>query len=118
MFSPGFGENQRTSIDRTMAERFCAANQIAPEDFEQAVLLRALYPWACRFYFLLSLNRRYFAADREFVNAVGRIRRMKEFGAEALDFAYNPLNRGFFRRVLRLRVSTQRLADTAREVFR
>lgn len=93
----------------TFAEKFCATRGIAPEQYEDAVMRLTLRPLARLLRPLLAFYPNYFAADRELVRSVGRISRVRDFEDEALDFAYNPINRGFFRQKLRLRVSSRRL---------
>jgi hypothetical protein len=91
-------------------QRYCQARGIRPEEFVEALLDAGLYPQA-------RLVRRglerlvpdFFAADREFVEAVGRIRRRAEFGFEAEDFHHADRRRPLLRRLLRLRVSVGRL---------
>ena len=58
---------------------------------------------------VLALSPDYFAADREFVRSVGRIRRRRDFEAEAFDYVHDPLNRGVLRQGLRLRVSARKM---------
>ena len=100
------------------AEIFCAKRNIHPADYEAAVLRYALHRRARLFRPLLGLFPNYFAADRAFIRGVGRITRVAEFDAEAQDYAHDHDNRGFFRRVLRLRVSRQRLHRLVRDTFR
>ena len=93
----------------TFSEKFCAQRELAPEEFEAAVLRLSLHSPARVLRPLLALLPDYFSADRDFVRSVGRIRRRADFEAEASDFAHDPANRGVLRQRLRLRVSTRRL---------
>lgn len=93
----------------TFAEKFCRDHALAPEKFEAELLRRTLYPTARWLRPLLALNRRYFDADRDFVRSIGRIRRMSDFGLEAMDYVDHPENRGLLRDGLRLRVSVRRM---------
>ncbi|MBM3856127.1 MAG: hypothetical protein FJ399_23710 [Verrucomicrobia bacterium] len=101
----------------TFAEKFCRQRNVHPADFEQVVLRLTLRPAARFLRPLLGLNRDYFASDRELIRDVGRIKRVEDFAAEAEDFSYNPYNRGFLHRTLRLRISRRRLRDVVRQTF-
>ena len=93
----------------TFSEKFCAQHQLAPERYEVAVLRLTLHTPARLLRPLLGLFPGYFSADREFVRGVGRITRLRDFEAEAQDFAHDPANRGILRQKLRLRTSTRRM---------
>ncbi len=99
----------------TFSEKFCATRAIPPEKYEEVVLRLSLRPMARLLRPVFSvLAPDYFAADRALVKSVGRITRLREFEAEAVDFAHDPVNRGFLRRTLQLRASTRRLRDVVR----
>ena len=75
-----------------------------------AVLVwRALHWQARPFFWLRRLSHEYYSPDFEFVRGVGDLRSRRGFRNEAAEFAYHPRNRGLFRSVLRLRVSTRKL---------
>lgn len=101
----------------TFAEKFCARNKVPPEAFEATVLRFALKPRARVVRWLLNLNPNYFVADREFVRSVGRISRIEDFHAEALDFDDHPNGQGVCHRVLGLRVSKKRLRHLVHETL-
>ena len=91
-------------------ERFCATEAVSAERWHGVLLRRSLYPHARLLRPLLVLfNPEFFAADRDFLNGVGRLTRRGDFAIEADEFAHHPANQGFWRRVLRLRVSVRRL---------
>jgi hypothetical protein len=94
---------------QTFAERFCARNNIPLSDFREAVLKLSLYPSARLLWPVLKLVPGHFAADREFISNVGGIKRLRDFDIEVFAFANDPNNRGFLRKVLKLRVSAARL---------
>ena len=99
-------------------DSFCAHFQVPPERYEQEILQRTLTPGARLFRgFLRLTNRNYFASDREFVAAIGRLTRHGDFHAEAQDFHDHPDNRGFLRRALRLRVSATLVRNLIGEVW-
>lgn len=102
----------------TFSEKFCAMHGIAPDKYEKIVLARSLYPQARLLRPLLGLFRDFLAPDRELVRGVGRIKRLREFDAEAQDFTHHPGNHGFFRQRLRLRASTRRLRELVRVTLR
>jgi hypothetical protein len=98
----------------TFAEKFCAQNRLPPEQFVEKVLLLSLPPSTRAVRWLLLLLPDYFAADRELILSVGRLKRVSDFDAEVMDFMYDPNNRGFLRRTLNLRVSSRRLRSLMR----
>jgi hypothetical protein len=100
----------------TFAEKFCAKHCLPLEKYEKIVLSRSLYPAARLLRPVLVLKANYFAADHEFVLRVGRLMRLGGFEAEVQDFLYDPNNRGFLRRVLKLRVSARRLRRVVRDL--
>jgi hypothetical protein len=102
----------------TFAEKFCARHGLAIEKYEAVVLQRALYPAARWLRPVLGLNTNYFAADREFIRGVGRLTRSSSFESEAEDYLYHRNNRGFLRRVFKLRVSAKRLSRLVKDAFR
>lgn len=106
-----------STLTMNFSEKFCAARGLPPEKYEQAVMRLALRPLARLLWPLLAFYPDYFAADRDLVRAVGRISRLRDFEDEAVDFAHNPVNRGFFRQTLSLRVSTRRLRDVVEETL-
>ena len=99
----------------TFAEFYCARHGLRSEDYAPAVFRHALYPHArpfaaiVRYYF-----PDYFAADLDLVQAVGRLRKARDFSGEADAFAHHPANCGGLRRMLRLRVSARRLRALVR----
>ena len=87
-------------------DSFCEHFHVPPERYEQEILQRTLTPGARVLQgFLRLTDRNYFAVDREFIAAIGRLTRHGDFHAEAQDFHDHPDNRGYLRRALRLRVS-------------
>jgi hypothetical protein len=100
------------------AERFCAKRDVHPADYEMAVLRLTLHRRARLLRPLLSLNPNYFAADRAFIRAVGRISRVADFESEAEDYLHDPANRGFCHRTLRLRVSRRQMHRLVRDILK
>jgi hypothetical protein len=101
----------------TFAEKFCAKHNLPLEKHEEIVLQRALYPAARLLRPVLGLKANYFAADHDFIRRVGRLTRLNGFEAEVQDFLYDPENRGFLRRVFKLRVSARRLRRVVRDLL-
>jgi hypothetical protein len=93
----------------SFAERYCSAHGVGNRDFIESVLVHSLYPQARLLRPLLRLFPYYFKPDREFIASVGGLRRMRDFDREVFAYVNDPDNRGFLRRVLRLRVSAGRL---------
>lgn len=102
----------------TFGECFCQKNNIPPEQFARAVMCRVLYRRTLAVRWLLPLlSRNYFSADFDLIYGVERLRRLRDFAAEAERFNEHPANRGWLRRTLRLRVSTTRLRSLIRETL-
>jgi hypothetical protein len=94
---------------KTFRELYCAQHSIPQERFDGELVRRSLHLHARPFYWLLGLNRDYTSPDYEFVRGVGELRNRREFRNEAAEFHYHPHNRGMFRSLLKLRVSSHRL---------
>lgn len=104
--------------DRTFAELYCETNGLTAEQYPARVLAETLYPHARMVAPLLKLlSPAFFSADIEFVQSVGQLRRFREYFAEADEFAHHPLNRGFWRVTLNLRVSSRRLRRLVRRTL-
>jgi len=102
----------------TFAEKFCARHNLVPEKYEEVAFKRALYPAARILRPLLMLKTDYLTADREFIRGVGRLTRLGSFQSNVDDYLYHPMNRGFLRRGLKLRVSVSRLSRLVHDAFR
>jgi hypothetical protein len=94
---------------KTFRELYCERYGVAFDKFERHLVWRALHWQARPFFWLRGLNADYYSADFEFVRGVGELRSRREFRNEAAEFHYHPANRGFFRTILRMRVSSHRL---------
>ena len=102
----------------TFAECYCAKHNIPPEEFARTIFNRALYRRTHIFKWLLPLlHQGYFSADFDLIYGVERLRRVRDFSTEAERFNEHPANRGFLRRTLCLRVSTNRLRALIRETL-
>lgn len=100
---------------KTFAELYCEAHALSPEEFAPVVLNQCLYPHVRLCGWLVTLfHRRYFEADYDFVHDAGRLMRFRDFDLAVDEFLYHPGNRGFWRRVLRVRISSQRLRRLVR----
>ena len=76
---------------------------------------RTLYPHARIIYFFGA--RECFAADRVFIDSVGRLTRRRDMPGEVAEFQRDPRNHGFVRRSLRFRVSARRMQHLFDEVW-
>jgi hypothetical protein len=93
----------------TFAEKFCARHRISPAEYENEMLRLSLYLPGKFLRPLLSSKANYFAPDREFVRAVGKLTRVHGFGAEVWSYAVNPENCRFVRHYLKMRVSAKKV---------
>jgi len=98
---------------------YCQQQGIDPGEFAPHLFQRALYPQARPLVGLLGFLRRdYFQADRFFIEDVARLQCYEDFHLVGVDYSQHHSNGWFPRRVLRLRVSTERMRRIVREVFR
>jgi hypothetical protein len=102
---------------KNFRELYCERYGLAPERYEKHILWRSLH-WRGRLFFWLpGLQRTFYKPDFEYVRGVGELRSRRGFHDESTEFHYHPGNRGFFRRVFLMRVSSRRLqAHFEREI--
>lgn len=113
------GKNDRTMAKLRFADLYCRQQGIAPADFDRHVFHRVIYPHAKPLTWLLWLVRHdYFRADWAFIADVGRLSCYEDFFNTAMDFSQDHCNGWYVRRVLRLRVSTERTRRLVRDVFK
>ena len=104
---------------QSFAVLYCRQLDLPLAEFEQHIFRRALYQHARPLTWLLVQGRKdYFRADAEFIEDVGRLTRYEDFFAVALDYGQHYSNGWYPRRVLRLRVSTERMRRLVRDVFK
>lgn len=99
----------------TFRDKFCRHFDVPLERYGETVLDLTLYPHAR--WLPPGSSHRLFAADRDFIDAVGRLTRWQGFPGEAREFQHDPRNRSFRRRSLRLRVSVRRMRSLFSEVW-
>jgi hypothetical protein len=104
-------------MSRTFQEIYCQRHRLPPEDYEQALFRQSLYGHArlTRGVLRLLLGRDYFRADLELIRHVADLSDWRHYRQEAAEYHRHHLNRGFARRVLRLRVSAGRLGRIIRQ---
>lgn len=96
----------------TFQEIYCTRHRLSPDDFEAVLFRRSLYwhvrPWH---WVLTWLWKDYFLADKELVRHAAEACSLRELKRDVVDYGTHYRNRGFLRRVLRLRVSAGRVQD-------
>lgn len=96
--------------DKTFQARFCQGHGISPEQYEAAILRRALYPHARWLAPLVRLvHPDHFAADLDLIRSVAKLTRLRDYNNEVQEFVHHPANTGASRRTFNLRVSTKQL---------
>lgn len=96
--------------DKTFADLYCEQRCLTREQFVADVFRRTLYAHARLLAPILRVLRpQHFAADYEFINGVGLLRRFRDYALEAEEFAHHPDNRGILRVTLNLRISSRRM---------
>lgn len=101
---------QAQSLPACFYESFCQRHQVAYQDYEEEMLARCLYPHARALRGLIEVFAPgYFMPDVDFMRGVGVLRHRKEFRYEVEDFVSKHSRARLWRRVLRLRVSVDRV---------
>ena len=95
-----------------MLEAFCRNHDCRDEDFLRRVFWQTIYPHARVVVLLRGFRAECFAVDRALLDYCGRLTSLRQIDAELAEFS-NFGNRGFARRVCRLRVSGRRLKKLA-----
>ena len=97
---------------KTFRQACCEKFGISPEAFEEEVLWRCFYPKAVPLGKLLRrLNRHCFDSDFELIRQIADCTTASEMRAEMNEFRYHRPIFGFRRKVLRIRLSGQRLVN-------
>lgn len=100
------------------AEHYCDLHKLTLDEFPRHLRKHALYPHARFIVPILTLfNGDYLAADNDFIQDVGQLTRYNDFFGSSFEYIHHPANRGFLRRVLRLRISTERMRRIIRKGF-
>jgi hypothetical protein len=97
---------------RTLGEVFIARHGCTPKQFRKRVFWRTLHFQAVLLAPLLLLGH-HFAADFELISACERARSMRSVREEIGVFRHDSRNMGWLRRVVRIRLSTQKLLRLA-----
>lgn len=105
------------AMPQSFRERYCAFHAVPLEEFEEHLLLRSLYFHARMIRTFLNFFPGYFVPDRDFIRSVGDLRSRRFFHAEAGEYHTSEGNRGFMRRILRLRVSADRTRHLMEECW-
>lgn len=117
---PPSGHPNRHPTDlKTLRELYLEHWRIPPDQFEQDLLLRVLYPHARWLWHLMPAapRRFYFDLDLVFVRSIGQLRSRRDFRNECSEFMRGPSNRKFARKALRLRVSGHRTRQIVDDLF-
>lgn len=105
--------------EKTFREAVCDRFGVAPAGYEQEVLWRCFFPSTLGIGKLLWLVKPdYFRDDLELIRDVADCVSVNEVRTELNDHRYHRPIKSFLRRILRVRVSGQRLVDMASLVFR
>lgn len=99
---------------KTFREAVCERFDISPDAYEQELLWRCFFPSALALGKLLWLvNPDYFNEDLELIRNVADCVRVAEVRLELNNHRYHRPLRGLAQRILRLRISGQRLVELA-----
>src|SRR5262245_48935803 len=101
------------AANKTLSEAFCDRHGCTAADFRRRFFWRTLHRHALPLAPLLRLGG-YFAVDEDLIAGCGSARSMRDLQEEIQAHRHHPLNRGWLRRQLALRISTHRLRRLAR----
>ncbi len=99
---------------KTLADAYAEQHGCAIEDFRWAAFWAALHRHAFLVVPFLCWTD-FFDVDLELVSTCGRARSMREVQEALVDYSHHPRNSSWFRRVLRMRVSSRRMKVLARK---
>ena len=99
---------------RTFEESYCDRHRCTPAQFRRWVFWSTLHRHALPIAPLLLIGD-HFSADFGLISSCGRAQTQQHIVEEMEDHRYHPLNTGWLRLGLGLRVSTHRLRKLARE---
>ena len=95
---------------RTFEELFCEHYHVVPANFVRTMFWRCLHRRALVLApVILVLNRRYFTPDHDLIIRIGRLATSGDMCDELEEFHCHPLNQGFVRSRLKVRLSGARL---------
>lgn len=101
------------------ADLFCRRYRITRDRYARALFWRCLHRQAIPLVPILRLlDDRYFAPDFDLIEGMAGVETRHEMHEELFDFETHPLNHGFLRRSLKLRVSEKRVIDLATSLLR
>lgn len=102
----------------TFREAYCREFGVSPEVFEEDVLWRCFYPEAVSMgKFFWRWKRRYFDVDFELIREVADCTTVSGMRDEMNDFRYHRPISGFWRKVMHVRLSGQRLVALGTELL-
>lgn len=102
-------------INSTFQERVCRHFNVPADQYAATMLCRTLYGHARALRWLSA--RGWLAPDRRFIANLGRVTHRRGLDEELAAFRWDPRNRSFARRALRLRISGARVAALIGEVW-
>jgi hypothetical protein len=102
-------------MSETFQEKFCQRFNVPADRFSAAMLRRTIYWHACWLPWLGAID--FLAPDRAFIASVGRLTRRRDFAGEVMEFHGDARNLTFWRRTMRLRISSTRMSALFREVW-
>lgn len=122
-FPTSLSPEERPALEkrvRCFADLFCEHEHIGRERFMMELLRRTRYPHTRYIAALLEAAwPALFVADYEFVTEVGGLQRYADYQQAVEGFRWHRANRGWLRRILRVRISIARMnALVKRECLR
>jgi hypothetical protein len=115
----GFQVVTSSSQKIAFKQRFLAQTSIRPENFNREVLRRTL-PLHARVVLpaVTLIKPDVLSADYDLIEDIALLTSRRDFSASAGIRRFHPANRGFLRKVLRIRVSISKLRDLVYDVMR
>jgi hypothetical protein len=99
-------------MEKTFAELFCSHRGLSPQQYHRVMMRSCVYRRTLLLWpFLALLVPGYFKADHELITRIGLLTKPASLDDEIDVFWHDISNHTFVRRVLCLRVSTQRVRN-------
>ena len=100
---------------KTLLENYCAAHRCPEAEFQRRIFWRSLHLHARPVAWLLRrIAPDYFALEHELIDYVGLARNSRDLNEEIRDYHMDHRNQRWWRRVVRIRLSTHRLRSQVR----
>lgn len=103
---------------KTIADLFHDCYMVPAAHYEELAFRKCLYPHVRPVApILMKVCPHFFSSDHELIDAVGRASQLRQVKDEINVFQTDPRENTLLRRMLKIRVSTERVEELAKELF-